>query len=205
MVLKRKRSESELSFSSTLSSPPRPDIVAFTFSAAVPENWSQWLSRPSTPSHLPSRTMKRFRDNRPTENEVHQRTLNLLYSARYSHGTAIRPEPDLAMSEAPSTEVLTRRNGQQRSLHSFWKLPGATGASMLPTTATTLSSPPPQQELPTCCEDCGAELADSLDMLGDAEGLGPSSQSCEACRKAVCYSCSVSSLGEHRRCLVCAS
>ena len=72
MVLKRKRSESELSFSSTFSSPPRPGSSAFDFSAMETESWGFLTSRSSTPSHLPSRTMKRFRDNRPSEAEVHR-------------------------------------------------------------------------------------------------------------------------------------
>ena len=78
MVLKRKRSESEISFSSSsaFSSPPRPEQNGmFDFgSVAMPSlrlrpTASQWAN--AAPSHLPSRTMKRVRDNRPSEDEVY--------------------------------------------------------------------------------------------------------------------------------------
>lgn len=71
----------------------------------------------------------------------------------------------------------------------------------------------------TTCEDCGAELRGNSDnddvmmdvVVGDVDGgyggFGSSDgddHTCGACGKAVCFSCSVSNLGEHRRCLVCA-
>lgn len=39
----------------------------------------------------------------------------------------------------------------------------------------------------------------------EVDGTSGSEHTCGACGKAVCFSCSVSRLGEHRRCLVCAS
>ena len=73
MVIKRKRSESELSsFSSAFSSPTRPDPQSLDTLAVGQINWGTLSSRSSTPTHLPSRTMKRFRDNRPSETEVHR-------------------------------------------------------------------------------------------------------------------------------------
>jgi hypothetical protein len=38
----------------------------------------------------------------------------------------------------------------------------------------------------------------------DGYGSGPDDHICGACGKAVCFSCSISNLGEHRRCLACA-
>lgn len=85
MVLKRKRSESELSTSttSTFNSPPRinsfspqssdvsMDTDDFTFTAHYPVSP---LSRFSNQNfHIPGRTMKRLRDNRPSEHEVHRK------------------------------------------------------------------------------------------------------------------------------------
>lgn len=63
-LVKRKRSDSELSFSSsaTLYSPPRGAGKCTTPTYRVG----------CTPLHLPSRTMKRFRDNRPSDVEVHR-------------------------------------------------------------------------------------------------------------------------------------
>ena len=73
MVIKRKRSESELSsFSSAFSSPTRPDPQSLDTLTVGQINWGTLSSRSSTPTHLPSRTMKRFRDNRPSETEVHR-------------------------------------------------------------------------------------------------------------------------------------
>jgi hypothetical protein len=81
MVLKRKRSASELcsspSASSTCSS-------AFSFSSPptattqAPIFWdSSNVSRNlfAAPSHLNSRTMKRFRDGRPSEELVHRKLI----------------------------------------------------------------------------------------------------------------------------------
>jgi len=73
MLIKRKRSDSELSFNPSFSSPSRPGTSAFDFGAMGPDNVRALSSRPSTPSHLHSRTMKRFRDNRPSEAEVHRK------------------------------------------------------------------------------------------------------------------------------------
>lgn len=78
-LLKRKRSDSELSFSSgsTFSSPPRPGSSSFDFCTMAmamdgrPPAFSPIRSR--TPSHLHSRTMKRFRNNRPSDEEVHRK------------------------------------------------------------------------------------------------------------------------------------
>lgn len=77
MVIKRKRSESELSsFSSAFSSPTRPGSQSIDTLAIGQINWGALSSRSSTPNHLPSRTMKRFRDNRPSESEVHRESPN---------------------------------------------------------------------------------------------------------------------------------
>ncbi|KAK0750380.1 hypothetical protein B0T18DRAFT_428333 [Schizothecium vesticola] len=148
MVIKRKRSESELSsFSSAFSSPTRPGSQSIDTVAIGQINWGALSSRSSTPNHLPSRTMKRFRDNRPSESEVHQRTLNLLYSAqqRQQHQTPmveIQTDTPVDMSEAPATEAQNRHSNNQRSLHSFWALPSPTSSlgGSPPHTAATLST-----------------------------------------------------------------
>ncbi|KAJ4419701.1 hypothetical protein N0V85_000872 [Neurospora sp. IMI 360204] len=87
MFLKRKRSESELSFSSSLPSPSAGTSNDHGFDlsaiASVINSQKSFSTIPlSTPSHLHSRTMKRYRNNRPSEEEVHQRTLSLLYAAQ---------------------------------------------------------------------------------------------------------------------------
>ncbi|KAK6074149.1 orf21 protein [Seiridium cupressi] len=77
MLLKRKRSESELSYSSSstgsaLNSPPRPGPSSFASTHHDAESTSPMRWQMATASHLPSRTMKRFRNGRPSEDEVHR-------------------------------------------------------------------------------------------------------------------------------------
>ncbi|KAK1826233.1 hypothetical protein QBC39DRAFT_364969, partial [Podospora conica] len=168
MVIKRKRSESELSsFSSAFSSPTRPGSQSIdTLTGGIAQiNWGSLSSRSSTPNHLPSRTMKRFRDNRPSESEVHQRTLNLLYSAaqRQQHQSPVETPTDapVDMSEAPAAEEQTHHSSNQRSLHSFWALPSPTSSlgGSSPRTATT----PADYELCAVGLHVEAEMAMELD------------------------------------------
>lgn len=88
MLLKRKRSEDELSsFSSSgigYSSPMRSDngdVVMMDTDSQSPISphhaalspTMQGRSRSCTPSHLPSRTFKRLRNGRPSDEEVHRK------------------------------------------------------------------------------------------------------------------------------------
>lgn len=41
-------------------------------------------------------------------------------------------------------------------------------------------------------------------MMDDGYGFEAYINTCSACSRAVCFSCSVSNLGEQRRCLLCA-
>ncbi|KIH94676.1 hypothetical protein SPBR_06282 [Sporothrix brasiliensis 5110] len=73
--LKRKRSDSELSFScsTTLSSPPRL-TADFGNSSSPSDNVTTMPAMfrgRGTPLHFNSRTLKRYRDSRPSEAEVH--------------------------------------------------------------------------------------------------------------------------------------
>ncbi|AEO67791.1 uncharacterized protein THITE_2116864 [Thermothielavioides terrestris NRRL 8126] len=200
MLLKRKRSESELSLGAVFSSSQELD--------------SGRLNRMSTPSHLPSRTMKRFRDNRPSDSEVYKYTLDVLYSAQRRQHEVNHAALQLsrgAHSEAP-IRLLSQSHsgGQQRSLHSFWNLPepsSSTNSLASSPAASAASSPLPALAPPsivTECEDCGAALSGvDDDVMVDADAFG-TDHACGACGKAVCFSCSVSNLGEHRRCLACA-
>ncbi|KAK4236466.1 protein MEMO1 [Achaetomium macrosporum] len=192
MCLKRKRSESELSvFPST----QLLNNDRFNFDAMSAMNTARrgfFAPRLSTPSHLPSRTLKRFRDNRPSESEVYQHTLDVLYSAQ------------------PHRQ--SRHGGQQRSLHSFWNVPGpTTSTNSLASSPSSSATTPPSPALapsstPTNCEDCGTWLGggddDDVTMDIDGYGLGLEGHTCVACGKAVCFSCSISNLGDHRRCLL---
>ncbi|KAJ5012121.1 hypothetical protein K4K57_004705 [Colletotrichum sp. SAR 10_99] len=154
MTLKRKRSASELV--TLFNSPARSDSSVESFDLPI----SPSLAFPrafATPSHLDSRTRKRFRDNRPSQEEVHQRTLNMLYSAQQRDQ---HMETELSSSPAAAPAVATRNT--QKSLHSFWNIKSAP-----PTVSRTASPPVHQRALsPTSCEDCGAGL-----VSADAGGM----------------------------------
>jgi hypothetical protein len=241
MVLKRKRSESD--FGSVFSSTQRLDNRSFDFTAMSAMDTARrgfFAQRLTTPAHLPSRTMKRFRDNRPSESDVYRKfnqdqlqpqhsltsvrlptehTLDVLYSAQR------RPdEPHHGLTQSPthtSTELLVQAHAQshhipqQRSLHSFWNLPGPSSStsSLASSPSSSAATSPPSPALAprsilTNCEDCGAGLGGGDDdVMMDADDHGPGleeDQTCGACGKTVCFSCSISNLGEHRRCLACA-
>ncbi|EGS19351.1 uncharacterized protein CTHT_0048090 [Thermochaetoides thermophila DSM 1495] len=114
MLLKRKRSESEFSFSPVFSSSHSVND-GFNFNAMSAMDTARrgfFSPRLSVPSHLPSRTLKRFRDNRPPEEEIHQRTLHLLYSAQH------RPQ-ELNSQLSQSADLLEPAN----ALRAFDKVP----------------------------------------------------------------------------------
>ncbi|KAK4108360.1 hypothetical protein N656DRAFT_792657 [Canariomyces notabilis] len=232
MVTKRKRSDSEISFaSSAFSSPSRTDGNSFNFNAMSAMDTARrgfFSPRLSTPSHLPSRTMKRFRDNRPSETEVYQHTLGLLYSAQQHQQQPPHTPPRAVNNTAssfiqPHTHAASQHNGarsQQRSLHSFWNLPrppATSSAASSPASSVTSLAGGRSTSVSTRCEDCDARLdggnlddeGDFVAMDIDGYGLGTADVDiyghvCGACGKSVCGSCSVSNLGEHRRCLACA-
>ncbi|KAI2628034.1 hypothetical protein GGS26DRAFT_560877 [Hypomontagnella submonticulosa] len=206
MQLKRKRSESELSISSSIfSSPTKPE--QFTAMDMDDNNTSplRRMSRGSTPSHLPSRTMKRFRDSRPSDEQIHQRTLNMLYTAQKQHIAHQHHSQFASLATQPRPQpASTASQGAQASLHSFWKLPSAAAPP------TTLVQPPVDRltyDGPSNCEDCGQALAGGVgdeDSM-DVDGFGADTEtSCGACGKHVCSHCSITNLGEQRRCLICA-
>lgn len=144
------------------------------------------------------------------------RTLNLLYSAQQhqQQHPQVPGQPHLSSSEPvamapalPNATGHTHRPSQQRSLHSFWNIPSARVPVILETT------PSPRMSrsvlgISNSCEDCGADLGggdgDEVMMDVDSYGLESGDHSCGACGKTVCFSCSVSNLGEDRRCLTCA-
>lgn len=204
-ILKRKRSESELSFSSQLSSPPRPNDSSFFFPAAGVNLFPSACS--PTRSNACGRTMKRFRDNRPSEEEIHRNTLDLLYSAAQRHSGA-RPEelsPLATESQQKQQQPFTAPTttaSRQTSLHSFWKLPRQSQvAARAQAQAQAL---PPVAPQTTGCEDCGRDLqgedGDAMEMEMDGDGRC----GCSVCGKTVCFSCSVGNLGANRECLACA-
>ncbi|KAI1115689.1 hypothetical protein F5Y14DRAFT_112206 [Nemania sp. NC0429] len=221
MQLKRKLSDSELSMSTTSTfnsptrlgpfSPPSTDMSMdfgnFSFATNLPVSpLSQLSSKNVNFPHVSGRTMKRFRDNRPSEQEVHQRTLNMLYAAQ-RHQTPVQPHeartPDqlrhnmpVAAHPGPSSSL---PSSHQINLHNFWNLPSRPSASQ------TVFVPPTTMDTPTECEDCGQNLDSDNDIMMDADNMsGTGGSSCVVCGKHVCSHCCITNLGEQRRCLGCA-
>ncbi|KAK4180998.1 hypothetical protein QBC36DRAFT_319135 [Triangularia setosa] len=224
MVVKRKRSDSQLnSFSSALASPPRASSFNFDAVCAMDTARRGFFSpRLPTSSHMPGRTMKRFRDNRPSEEIIHQHTLNLLFSAQQQqyHQHQSPPPPQVQVTEPTPTPVSSQGHPDQhqRSLHSFWKLPTRAAAAPSSSHSSLASSPSPVAmptsfltRASTTCDDCGVGLGrsgasgDQYETMMDVDGGAEAEEHmCGACGKSICFSCSVSNLGEHRRCLTCA-
>ncbi|CAL3970151.1 unnamed protein product [Diplocarpon coronariae] len=216
MVLKRKFSDSETSTSSSFLSTP-PSASSYM---SIDQSYQSHIA---TPSLFASRTRKRYRDNRPSESEVHQRTLSLLFSAQQkpqqaSLPTSFRPSQS-HLQEPVSSLPSSSRPSQQSSLHSFWHGPMVSPTRQSsPSSDHCASAGCTPSELPhmtsmfpaTNCEDCDASLGQSADGaamdvdmmdldMGMTERYG-----CTACGKQVCHGCSVSNLGAERRCLNCA-
>ncbi|KAK1455548.1 hypothetical protein CMEL01_04308 [Colletotrichum melonis] len=196
MAHKRKRSESELV--TLFPSPARSESSIESFESPISPS-PIYPRAHATPSHLSSRTMKRFRDNRPSEEQIHQRTLNMLYSAQQHNQYPADAGHETNQSEP--TPVPAARNSQ-KSLHSFWNIKSA--EPRCPALAPSVD----QSALsPMSCDDCGAGLgasdgaADGMD-IDDGYSYGVD-HSCGACSRHVCSHCSVTNLGEQRRCLRC--
>ncbi|KAI1423917.1 hypothetical protein F5Y12DRAFT_496482 [Xylaria sp. FL1777] len=219
MLLKRKRSESELSTStsSTFNSPPRTsssspqstdvsmDTASFTFTAHFPVSpLSRFSNKNLSLPHIPGRTMKRLRDNRPSEHEVHQRTLNMLYAAQRQEAQGMcsisHQQHHVPIAAQPGPPCSPPSSSHQTSLHNFWNLPSR------PSALPAACLPPVTMDLPTECEDCGQKLCgDDENMTMDVDHTsGTQPTSCGACGKHVCSHCSITNLGEQRRCLDCA-
>ena len=224
MTFKRKRSDSGTSPSSSStatfpsrdpSSSPCPDISMLddaSFSA-------QPIHRPEIlPSHLNSRTRKRFRDNRPNESEIHGTYLlqRIQYASAPFHPSlltgfslattyerlflAARSPPPIEHS-TPSQNVNTRPSPPQRqsSLHNFWPISSSTPAVSEPMMAGA--------PVNVACEDCEASLPaqDSDICMGGVDGgaTDGADYACRSCSRNVCGTCAVVEVGEGRECLQC--
>jgi len=229
MVLKRKRSDSEISTTSSLLN-TSPLSSANTMSIDLQSPYQI-----HTPSLFSSRTRKRHRDNRPDEFQVHRKfaeaqtilqqvnnrtehTLSLLFSAQNSRQSEI-PTPPLfhQQQQAPVTSLpnsnLSSIKSQQSSLHSFWTLPSARQSSPS-SNASSSGAPTPTIEMASPfqasnCEDCDVSLNSrddsmDIDMMDIDISANGGNHSCSRCGKQVCSRCAVSNLGMERKCLGCA-
>lgn len=140
-----------------------------------------------------------------------ERTIDMLFSAaqrpRAHDGEGTLQPRQHAVDAQPSAPV-THQHTQQASLHSFWKLPKANSLSAA---LAPVASPHVDSSIyaPADCEDCGQRLRGSddamdVDMDMDGSAAGEEGTSCAGCGKHVCSHCSITNMGERRKCLGCA-
>jgi len=198
MVLKRKRSDSEISrCSSILSSPPS------TMMSMDIQSSNQQIQ---TPSLFSSRTRKRHRDNRPSEEDVHEHTLSLLFSGQRNQ----QPQIGLPFDQEPVASLAQNFPSQRSTLHAFWQIPNMRQTS--PSSSASSSS----YGTPTglahsffsnsrSCGECHGPLecddSDIMEVDGMMEIEPVVDYSCRRCAQPVCARCAVSNNGLERRCV----
>lgn len=145
-----------------------------------------------------------------------ENTLQMLYRAQqrpqqpqhvFSPPPAASPSiaPPPVSHAQPCSPAAPAPAQSQRSLHSFWDIPSRQQPPPAPGLSPALGPPVDAfVDQPTTCDDCGVELGGEDAAVDDGYGFETYISSCSTCCKAVCFSCSVSNLGEQRRCLVCA-
>lgn len=144
-----------------------------------------------------------------------ENTLQMLYRAQQrpqqpQHVFSPPPAASPSIAPSPVSSIQPRSPAapapaHQRSLHSFWDIPSGQHPPPVPALSSTLGpSVDAIVDHPTTCDDCGVELGGEDAAVDDGYGFETYISSCSLCCKAVCFSCSVSNLGEQRRCLVCA-
>ena len=116
--------------------------------------------------------------------------MGMLFAAHHTQPQQSHDDGALQPTIEADTNLTNQAAGQS-SLHRFWNISSVPNSTALPMVT---------EMPPAACEDCGAGLGDRDGMDidgGDAVG-------CVACGKKVCFSCSVSNLGQEKRCLACA-
>ena len=178
---------------------------------------STGITRECQPSWLSSRTRKRFRDNRPDADTIHQHTLQKLFAAqRSSHSEPGDRSSDENMTldddyGEPVSLTLDSEvhhpiepNPHQRSIHSFFSTSGTKKPPRIP--SPHLRYPTPRLS----CEDCSlpllslssrSALPTAVDGM-DVDALVCEDWGCQRCHKQVCDVCAVQ--GNSRVCLECA-
>jgi len=147
--------------------------------------------------------MKRYRDNRPSEEVIHATTMQKMYAAQ-RHGHAADPSLSAPILDADAQPY--SGHGQKR-LDAFWSVPKTqdSGARQTWTNQEAWHGPK--------CEDCDAPVVDAEDL---ASGIGEADHTmsgtsaaevqsggrCAGCGRTVCGLCSL--VREQRVCLECA-
>ncbi|OQE46050.1 hypothetical protein PENCOP_c001G02251 [Penicillium coprophilum] len=85
-------------------------------SVATPNEWGVGAESP----HLHSRTRKRFRDGRPSDQMIYQNTLRWIFSAQKQQDSAQATDMDTMDSE-PTLETPETVDPRQQTLHRFFQ------------------------------------------------------------------------------------
>jgi hypothetical protein len=205
MQLKRKRSTDVSTSTSHFSATSH--TTSTTSASRQSHSPSPFQSHPA--SHeapgVNSRTLKRYRDNRPPEDMIYQKTLHRLYAAQrqgHNAGPVLSPPLDETTSRVGEGDM-----SGQKSLDAFWRIPSAQEGSQI-----RLGPSVAGESQGARCEDCDSPMKESqTDGEGDYDMTETASLEtiahsgggqCTTCAKMVCGLCSL--VREYRVCLECA-
>ncbi|KAJ5959858.1 uncharacterized protein N7479_007008 [Penicillium vulpinum] len=97
----------------------KASFTALPTSPSVPGP-SEWGTMTNGSTHLHSRTRKRFRDDRPSEQMIYQNTLRWIFSAQKQQETTQATDMD-AMDSEPTLETPEAIDPRQQTLHRFFQ------------------------------------------------------------------------------------
>lgn len=170
----------------------------------------------SMSSSLNLRTRKRFRDNRPDAEVIHQNTISKLFNAQRQssscHSPVQMPHTDeqTSINQYAQNQMLPETN--QRSIDSFFTLRRSQQSSAACRKPASLHNYIHTEQSGLLCEGCGSLLSYATDSLQHAPdtmeidrvpGLDlEDDYRCANCSRNFCDMCAVR--GDHRICLECA-
>lgn len=172
-----------------------------------------------TYTHINTRTSKRWRDSRPSEQVIHDNTIAKLFQAQRRLEAEASFERNLwPLNNAANTQyadvALTSpvHETKQKTLHAFFGGSDLHNRSVQPYAGQGKSHHPFGAEnnhsvSARCCEDCGNTLNNTLGLSNDSLEFmdvdsAANEYSCVQCRRCICDLCSVK--GNYRVCLECA-
>ncbi|CAG8003507.1 unnamed protein product [Penicillium nalgiovense] len=97
----------------------KASFTALPTSPSVPAP-SEWGMMIDGSTHLHSRTRKRFRDDRPSDQVIYQNTLRWIFSAQKQHESTQATDMDTMDSE-PTLETPEAIDPRQQTLHRFFQ------------------------------------------------------------------------------------
>jgi len=163
-----------------------------------------------TSSHLNLRTRKRFRDNRPEVEAIHQNTIARLFDAQRQlsihHSPVQGPHIDEHILRVQDDQGQIMPEPNQRSIDSFFthrrsQQLSTISRKLIPVQHHTLT-----EQLAPCCEGCGTSLGsapgdlqhapDTMDVDHMSGLFSVDEYQCSNCARNFCDMCAVR--GDHR-------